>query len=98
MRAPTLSIRLFGALELRLGDAMLPPLDSARAESLLAYLLLNREAALPRQALAFQLWPESSEPQAQTNLRYVLHHLRRAVPALDQYLEVTPRALKWQAG
>jgi hypothetical protein len=46
-----------------------PPLGSARAESLLAYLLLHRDAAQPRQRLAFLLWPDSSEPQARTNLR-----------------------------
>ena len=51
----------------------MPPLGSARAESLLAYLLLHREAPQPRQRLAFLLWPDSSEPQARTNLRHLLH-------------------------
>ena len=37
-------------LDLRLGDAPLPPLESARAESLLAYLLLHRDAPQPRAA------------------------------------------------
>ena len=54
----------------------LPPLDSSRAESLLAYLLLHRDAPQPRQHLAFLLWPGSTEGQAQTNLRKVLHTLR----------------------
>jgi DNA-binding SARP family transcriptional activator len=59
-----LSVQLLGELELRLGDRPLPPLDSARAESLLAYLLIHRDAPQPRQRLAFLLWPDSTEPQA----------------------------------
>jgi hypothetical protein len=71
-----LDIRLFGELELRMGRRSLPRLESERAESLLAYLLLHREAAQPRQRLAFLLWPDSTESQARTNLRDVLHNLR----------------------
>src|SRR6266699_6853549 len=91
-----LVIRLFGELDLRLGDTSLPRLESARAESLLAYLLLHREAAQPRQRLAFLLWPDSTEAQAQTNLRHVLHNLRRALPEADRYLEVGQRTLRWR--
>jgi hypothetical protein len=96
MAPATLRIRLLGELDLRLGEDPLPPLGSARAESLLAYLLLHREAAQPRQRLAFLLWPDSSEPQARTNLRHLLHVLRRALPDADRFLEVTPRALRWR--
>ena len=96
MASATLRIRLLGELDLRLGEVPLPPLGSARAESLLAYLLLHRDAPQPRQRLAFLLWPDSSEPQARTNLRHLLHVLRRALPDLDRFLEVTPRALRWR--
>ena len=92
-----LAIRLFGELALQLGETSLPRLDSARAESLLAYLLHHREAAQPRQRLAFLLWPDSTEAQAQTNLRHVLHNLRRALPGADRYLEVGQRTLQWRA-
>jgi hypothetical protein len=40
-----LSARLFGELELRLGDELLPRLESARARSLLAFLLLTTQLA-----------------------------------------------------
>jgi DNA-binding SARP family transcriptional activator len=93
-----LRIRLLGELDLRQGEAPVPPLGSARAESLLAYLVLNREAAQPRQRLAYLLWPDSSEPQARTNLRHLLHILRRALPGADRFLEVTPRTLRWREG
>ena len=68
----------------------------ARAESLLAYLLLHRDAPQPRQRLAFLLWPDSSEAQARTNLRHVLHTLRRALPDADRFLDVAPRTLRWR--
>src|SRR5687768_13309173 len=91
-----LRIRLFDALDLRQGDVSLT-LESARAESLLAYLLLHRAAPQPRQRLAFLLWPDSTESQARTNLRHLLHDLRRAIPDPDRFLDVTPRTLQWRA-
>jgi DNA-binding SARP family transcriptional activator len=89
MRPPALRARLLGTVDLQLDGRPLPPLDSARAESLLACLLLHRDAPQPRQRLALLLWPGSTEGQAQTNLRKVLHNLilgRATAPA------ATPRA------
>lgn len=93
---PILRVRLLGGIDLRLGELPLPPLDSARAESLLAYLLLHREAPQQRQHLAFTLWPDSTEAQARTNLRHVLHNLRRAFPDADRFIDVGPRTLRWR--
>jgi DNA-binding SARP family transcriptional activator/tetratricopeptide (TPR) repeat protein len=97
METPALRIRLLGELDLRLGSDPLPPLESGRAESLLAYLLLHRDAPQPRQQLAFLLWPDSTESQARTNLRHVLHNLRRALPDLGCFLVVSSRTLQWRA-
>lgn len=96
MESPALRIRLLGDLEIRLGGEVLPPLESARAASLLAYLLLHRDTPQPRQRLAFLLWPDSTEAQARTNLRHLLHLLRRALPDADRWLDVTPRTLQWR--
>jgi DNA-binding SARP family transcriptional activator len=93
---PVLGVRLLGGFELRLGDEPLPPLDSAPAASLLAFLLLNRDAPQPRQRIAFALWPDSTEPQARTNLRHLLHKLRRTLTEPERYLEITPRTLRWR--
>jgi DNA-binding SARP family transcriptional activator len=93
---PVLRIRLLGDVDLRRGDVAVPALESARAESLLAYLLIHRDAPQPRQRLAFVLWPDSTEAQARTNLRHVLHKLRRALPDADHFLEITPRTLQWR--
>ena len=42
------------------------------------------------------LWPDSSEAQARTNLRHVLHDLRRALPDADRFLDVSARTLRWR--
>src|SRR5688500_7913946 len=96
MQTPILSIRLFGALDLRYGDRLLSPLSSARAEMLLAYLVLHPDASQSRQHLAFLLWPDSGEEQARTNLRHVLHDLRRALPDADRFFDVSARTLRWR--
>jgi hypothetical protein len=64
MGRPVLRARLLGPMDLRFGERQFPPLDSGRAESLLACLLLHRDAPQPRQRLAFLLWPDSAEGQA----------------------------------
>ena len=90
------SIRLFGRFELHLGDGAEVRLDIARAELLVTYLLLHR-GAQPRRRLAFALWPDSTEAQAQTNLRKLLHTLRVRLPTIDRSLEITPRTIGWRA-
>jgi DNA-binding SARP family transcriptional activator len=94
----TLHVRLLGGMDLRLGNAPVRPLESGRAESLLAYLLLHRDAPQPRQRLAFLLWPDSTEAQAMTNLRQVLFNLRHALPDADRFIDVQRRTLQWRAG
>ena len=92
---PVLHIRILGAVDLRVDDAPVS-LESGRAESLLGYLLVHRGVAQPRQRLAFLLWPDSTEAQARTNLRKVLHTLRRELPHAERHLEVTARTLRWR--
>jgi Bacterial transcriptional activator domain len=46
--------------------------------------------------VAFALWPDSTEAQALTNLRHVLHNVRRSFPELDRHVEVTTRTLRWR--
>ena len=91
-----LHVRLLGGFEVREGDQILPFAESARAQSFLAYLLLHQEGTQPRQSLAFLLWPDSIEAQARTNLRHVLHNVRRVLPEPDRFLEVSPNAVRWR--
>ncbi len=90
-----LRIRLFGELDVRVDEKPVAPLESARARSLLAYLVLHERAPQSRQRLAFLLWPDSTESQARTNLRHLLHTLRSAVPAVAPYLDITPQTIGW---
>lgn len=94
--ASPLRIRLFGELDLRGADGPIGPVESGRARSLLGYLLLQPGTPHARHRLAFLLWPDSTEAQAQTNLRKVLHTLRRQAPEIERHLDVTPRTLRWR--
>ncbi len=75
-----LYIHLFGHLRL-FGDNQ-PLKFSARPKvlPLWAYLLLNRAKPVPRDALAYLLWPDVLEDVARTNLRRHLYELRRLLP------------------
>jgi predicted ATPase/DNA-binding SARP family transcriptional activator len=78
-----LEIRLFGGFDLQLnGQPLLIP--SRPAQSLLSYLLLNRQSAHRREKLAGVLWPDSPEAVARKNLRQALWHVRKVIDALGR--------------
>ncbi|HEX6327775.1 MAG TPA: AAA family ATPase [Jiangellaceae bacterium] len=91
-----IEIRLLGGVEIRRAADRVPPLGSSRVVSLLAYLALHRQTAQQRQRVAFALWPDSTEAQALTNLRHVLHNLRRSLPDAGQLIDARPRTLQWR--
>jgi len=91
-----LEIHLFGNFSLTYEGVPLTGF-SDRQQSLLAYLLLNADQPQSRQQIAFLFWPDSSDKQAKTNLRQLLHHLRQSWSDLDQYLHISPRSLHWNA-
>lgn len=94
--AETLDIRLLGGLQVRLGGEVLEVPRSGRARALLALLVLHAGVPCERRRLAFEFWPDSSESQARTNLRNLLHTLRQAHPSIDASLHVTPTTLQWR--
>lgn len=77
------------------GPPLHPP--GERPLALLAYLLLHRDAPVPRAYLAALLWPDSPEGQARTNLRNLLHTLRRTLPGTEPYLDASATTLRWRA-
>lgn len=91
-----LRVTLLGDFGLARGAETITSGGSARGRSLLAHLILHRQAPQPRRRLAFLLWPDSSESQARTNLRRELHHLRRALPEADEHLRVASGTLQWR--
>lgn len=93
---PILHIELLGGFRLLHADEPLTTVDTPRLQSLLAYLLLNRETPPSRHRLAFLFWPDSPEDQALTNLRNLLYRLRHALPEADRFLYVDRRTLRWR--
>jgi DNA-binding SARP family transcriptional activator len=87
-----LQARLFGTFELR-SDGTPVALTSSRAQSLLAYLALRHGTPQRRDRVAYLLWPDSTERQARTNLRHVLHTLRGAIPGAECHLLATTQTL-----
>ncbi|MCZ7673122.1 MAG: hypothetical protein M5U34_41395 [Chloroflexi bacterium] len=73
-------------------------LNAERPQSLLAYLLLHRQAPILRRRLAFAFWPDSSDEQARTNLRNLLHTLRRGLPEADSFLALDTHTVQWRSG
>ena len=63
--------------------------------SLLAFLVLHNDSAQSREHLAFLMWPESGEAQARTNLRQLLHNLRRALPVECSLLVADNQTVRW---
>ncbi|MFQ5593396.1 MAG: BTAD domain-containing putative transcriptional regulator, partial [Anaerolineae bacterium] len=91
----SLHIQLLGNFRLVNGDTPVTNINTARLQSLLAYLVLHRDAPQSRRHLAFLFWPDSTEAQARTNLRNQLYHLRRALPDADRFLHVDVKTLQW---
>lgn len=90
-----LQTRLLGEFRLDVNGVAVTALGASRVQSLLAYLLLHRDAPQSRQQVAFLFWPDSSETQARTNLRQLLHYLRRDLPGAEAFLQVDAKMLKW---
>lgn len=89
-------IELLGALRLTFGQRLVTSVNTKRMRSLLAFLVLHADAPESREHLAFLLWPESDEAQARTNLRQLLHHLRRAIPPECSLLVADTQTVLWR--
>lgn len=96
--ATTLTIHLLGDFRILTNDKPLTTISADRQQTLLAYLLLHRHAPQSRQHLAFQLWPDSPEGQARTNLRNLLYSLRQAIPDADTFIASDNLVVQWRPG
>lgn len=99
MAPPTVAIvqmQLLGGFTLTCDGTPVEGINTPRLQSLVAYLVLHRDAPHRRQHLAFLFWPDSSEAQALNNLRQLLHSLRRTLPDASTLLLVDNRALQWR--
>ena len=75
----SLSLTLFGPMQVLVEGHPLPPLRSRKSLWLLALLTLRGGRPVEREWLAGTLWPEVTERRAAMNLRVVLSELRRAL-------------------
>jgi len=89
-------IEMFGNLQITHELAPISAMQASRLRSLMAFLALHSDVPQPREQLAALLWPESNEGQARTNLRQLLHNLRRALPAGCKLLEADNRRVVWR--
>lgn len=91
-----LRIVLLGGFRLLHGATPVAGIDNARLQSLLAYLILHRDAPQSRAQLSYLFWRDSTEAQAHANLRKQVYHLRRALPDADRFLYVSQKVLQWR--
>lgn len=95
-RPTRLQVRLLGAVEIILDGRRLRAFNSLRLQRFLGLLVLRR-APQHRSRLAFELWPDSDEPQARTNLRKLLHDVRHSLPDIGEFVEIDNETVRWIA-
>ncbi len=92
-----MEVYLLGQFQVKVDGEVITSLNHPRLQELLAYLLLQQGKSVSRRQIAFLFWPDSSEEQARTNLRNLLHRLRRAFPASDHFLVINETHLQWRS-
>ena len=95
-----LEIRLFGQIGIRRDGEPLSGL-SAKATELLCYVLLRRERAHTREALASLFWPDAPDPLAKKYLRQAIWRLQSKPASRDLlmmragWIRINPEAGFW---
>ena len=75
-----LRIHLFGLPHLTVDGEPLKFAARPRSWPLLGYLLLHQQQAVPREPVAFALWPDDTEEEARANLRRHLNEIQKNLP------------------
>lgn len=91
-----LDITLLGDFRLARCGELITSVDTPRLQALLSYLALRAGTPQSRQHIAFTFWPDSTEKQAHTNLRQLLHRLRHALPDAECFLEADAKTVLWK--
>src|SRR6188474_1887561 len=95
-RSGSVRLELLGGFHVLVNGRAVGRALTVRQQQILTYLVLHARGPVARAQLAGQLWPDSTDAQASTNLRREWHHLREAWPELDGRVETTARALTWR--
>jgi len=82
---PMLFVKLFGGLEVRIGDKLLNPrlFSRQKIKTLLALLVLNHGKEFSRERLCKVLWPESDPAASKRNLYSIWSQLKKALSGQD---------------
>ena len=91
-----LQVQLLGGFRLIFNGSPLNTFKTPRMQALLAFLILNPGKPQFRYQIAYTFWPESSEAQARTNLRNLIHLLRRALPECNQFISFETQTVQWR--
>lgn len=93
-KASALTLQVHGGFHLLAPDGGLIRITSAKAQALLAYLVLCDDLMSPRERLAGLLWSEKNEELARGSLRQTLRRLQKCLPeALESTLLVERDAI-----
>lgn len=93
-RPVRLEVRLLGVVEIILDGRRLGAFSSLRLQRFLALIALRKDLQ-HRSRIAFELWPDSDESQARTNLRKLLHDFRHALPDVAEFVEIDNETVRW---
>ena len=77
---PILQVRFFGTIEISFAGEKLPLPATRKAQSLLAYLILNRGKSQPRNRLVELFWGDRPEEKARGSLSTALWHISHCLP------------------
>jgi len=94
--SPILQAQLLGAFRLIYDNTAVTGINSARLQSLLAFLLVHADSPQARQQVAFLFWPDTAEAQARNNLRQFVFQLRQTLPDSDRFLQVDTNTIFWK--
>ncbi len=89
-----LEVRLLGGVQVILDGRRLRAFNSLRLQRSLAMIAI-RDDLEQRSRLAFELWPDSTERQARTNLRKLLHDFRHSLPDIEEFVEIDSEIVRW---
>ncbi len=93
-----LRIFLLGSFWAALGDEQTLQFRSNKDRALLAYLVVEADRPHSRDSLAALLWPETTDSNARSNLRFTLSSLRRSIGDKDidpPYLVITSDSIQF---
>lgn len=90
------SFQLLGRLKLTFDNEDFTTAITGGKVRLLAYLVLTPDMLQSRKQIAFDFWPDASEKQAMSNLRKLIHDLRKSFPHVDRFLQITPAYIRWK--